>query len=47
VAGAGINLAFLVAHVVGRRYVATVGFETKADARTTAPLIKKAARQRK
>jgi hypothetical protein len=42
VADAGVNLTFLVAHVVGRRYAATIGFETEADAKKAAGLIKKA-----
>lgn len=41
IAGAGINLAFLVAQVIGRRYAAVLGFETEADAKKAAPLIKK------
>ena len=42
VADAGVNLGFLVAHVVGKRYVATIGFESEADAMKAAVLIKKA-----
>jgi hypothetical protein len=42
VAEAGVNLSFLVAHVVGRRYAATIGFENEADAKKAATLIKKA-----
>ena len=42
IAGAGINLAFLVAQVIGRRYSAVVGFETAEDAKKAAALIKKA-----
>lgn len=42
VAGAGINLAFLMAQVIGRRFSAIVGFETEADARKAAGVIKKA-----
>jgi hypothetical protein len=38
----GINLGFLVAQVVGRRYSAVVGFENEADATNAAALIKKA-----
>lgn len=41
-ADAGINLSFLVAQVVGRRYSALLGFETDADAKRAAALIKKA-----
>jgi hypothetical protein len=43
VADAGVNLSFLVAQVLGKRFVATIGFETEADARKAAGLIKKAA----
>jgi hypothetical protein len=46
-ADAGINLSFLVAHVIGKRYAATIGFETEADAGKAASLIKKAAARRK
>ncbi|MGD0074485.1 MAG: hypothetical protein ABSD31_09100 [Candidatus Binataceae bacterium] len=42
-ADAGINLAFLIAQVVGRRYSAVFGFESEADAAKAARLIKKAA----
>jgi hypothetical protein len=44
---AGINLGFLVAQVVGRRYSAIVGFENEADASNAAALIKKATAARK
>jgi len=40
---AGINMTFLVAQVLGRRYSAVVGFDTEADAGAAAALIKKAA----
>jgi hypothetical protein len=43
-ADAGINLAFLVAQVVGRSYSAVFGFESEADAAKAAGLIRKAAR---
>ena len=39
---AGINLVFLVAQVVGRRYSAVFGFESQADADRAAGLLKKA-----
>ncbi len=42
VAGAGINFAFFVAHVIGRRYSVVMGFETEDDAKKAAPVIKKA-----
>lgn len=41
-ADAGINLVFLVAQVVGRRYSAVFGFESAADAERAAGLLKKA-----
>jgi len=40
-AGAGINIAFLIAQAVGRKFSAVVGFESDADAKTAAGLIKK------
>ena len=51
---AGINMAVLVALVVGRRYSGVFGFESDADAqkaaqilkRSTAPATRKAARRR-
>ena len=42
IAEAGINVGFLVAQVVGRRYSAVIGFDTEADAKKAASLIKKA-----
>jgi hypothetical protein len=42
VADAGINMVFLVAQVVGRRYSAVFGFESQADADRAAGLLKKA-----
>src|SRR5687767_6465155 len=47
IAGAGINLGFLVALVTGRRYSAVFGFENEDDAARGATLIKQAARSRK
>lgn len=45
-ADAGINLSFLVAQVVGRRYSAVFGFESEADAQKGAGLIRKVATKR-
>jgi len=45
--GAGINMTFFVAQVVGRRFSAVLGFESETDAKTAAPLIKKAAGKKK
>ncbi|HEY6066618.1 MAG TPA: hypothetical protein VIY96_10695 [Thermoanaerobaculia bacterium] len=42
IADARINLAFFVAQVVLRRYVAVIGFDTEADSKKAAPLIKRA-----
>ncbi len=47
VAAAGINIAFLMAQVIGRRFAAVIGFETDDDAKKAAPLIKKATTGRK
>jgi len=41
IAGAGISMSFFVAQVVGRKFSAVLGFETEADAKAAAPLIKK------
>ncbi|HEV8232683.1 MAG TPA: hypothetical protein VGQ75_10075 [Thermoanaerobaculia bacterium] len=42
IAEAGINLAFFVAQVIGRRYSAVIGFDSEADAKKAAPLVKRA-----
>lgn len=42
IAEAGINLAFFLAQVIGRKYSAVLGFENEADAKRAASLIKKA-----
>ncbi|HTP34193.1 MAG TPA: hypothetical protein VMJ75_18575 [Candidatus Acidoferrales bacterium] len=47
VGAAGINIAFLVAQVIGQRFSAVIGFETEDDAKKAAPLIKKAAKNPK
>ena len=43
VADSGINVSFLMAQVVGRRYAAVFGFEDDLDAKKAATLIKRAA----
>ena len=43
IADAGINLGFVMAQVVGRRYSALFGFENEADASKATTMIKKAA----
>jgi hypothetical protein len=40
-ADSGINLNFFLAQVIGNKYSAILGFETEADARRAAGLIKK------
>lgn len=47
IAGAGINVSFLVTQAVGRRYSAVYGFETEEEAGIAASLIKKASKPRK
>lgn len=44
IAAAGINIAFFVAQVIGRKFAAVIGFETEDDAKNATPMIKKAAR---
>ena len=44
---AGINLTFVMAQVIGRRYAAVFGFESEADLSKAAPLIKKAAQAKR
>jgi hypothetical protein len=41
IADAKINLDFLVAQVIGRRYAAIIGFESAEDAKKAATLIKR------
>jgi len=47
IAGAGVNMTFFVAQAIGRRFSAVLGFETEADAKTAAPLIRKATMTKK
>ncbi len=47
VAEAGINMIFLMAQVVGRRYSAILGFESAGDARKAATVVRKAKAARK
>jgi hypothetical protein len=46
-ADAGINLDFLVAQAIGRRFSAVAGFENDADANKATTLIKKVAVRKK
>jgi hypothetical protein len=45
-ADAGINIAFLVAQAIGRRFTAVVGFTDEASATTAAKVIRRAAGKR-
>jgi hypothetical protein len=47
IADRGINLSFLVAQVIGKKYSAIFGFESEADARKATTLLKKAAGKKK
>ena len=47
IAGTGINMTFFVAQAVDRRFSAVLGFESETDAKTAAPLIKKAVSKKK
>jgi hypothetical protein len=47
IADAGINLDFLVAQVVGKKYSAVFGFESDADAAECAAIIRKAGAAKK
>lgn len=40
IGAAGINIAFFVGQVIGRRFSAVIGFETADDAKKAAPVIK-------
>jgi hypothetical protein len=46
IAGAGININFLVAQVIGNRFSSVFGFESEADADRAISLIKNAQRAR-
>ena len=45
-AAAGINLAFLVTHVIGSKFAAVYGFDTDADRRKALSLLRKAPKKR-
>ena len=45
-ADAGVNLDFLVAQVIGRKFSAVIGFENDADADRATALIKKAGKKK-
>jgi hypothetical protein len=44
IAAGGINIAFFVAQVIGKKFAVVIGFDTEDDAKKAAPLIKKAAK---
>jgi hypothetical protein len=46
IAAAGINLAFLVTHVIGSKFAAVFGFDSEADRRKALSLLKKAPKKR-
>ena len=46
IADAGINLAFLVAHVIGSKFAAVYGFGSEVDRRKALSLLKKASKKR-
>jgi hypothetical protein len=47
IADAGINMDFLLAQVIGRKYSAVFGFESEADAARCAAIIRKATAAKK
>jgi hypothetical protein len=47
VANAGVNLDFLVAQVIGKKYAAVIGFENDAGAVKATAVIKKVAEKKK
>ena len=47
IAAAGINLAFLVAQVIGSKFSAVYGFDSEADRRKALSLLRKAASKRR
>jgi hypothetical protein len=46
IADSGVNPAFMVTQVLGRRYSAVTGFESERDAKRATPLLKKAVPQK-
>ena len=42
IARARVNMTFFVAQSIGKKFSAVLGFESEADAKTAAPLIKRA-----
>ena len=47
ISAAGINMVFLMALVIGKKYSSVIGFENEADATAAVTLIKKAVAAKK
>lgn len=47
IAAAGVNLAFLVAHVIGSKFAAVYGFDSEADRSKALSLLKKVGSKRR
>lgn len=47
IADAGVNISFLIAETVGRKFSAVFGFQSNADAATASKAVKSAAKPRK
>jgi hypothetical protein len=47
ISAAGINMAFLMALVIGKKYSSVIGFENESDANASAAIIKKAVTAKK
>jgi hypothetical protein len=47
IAGAGINLAFVVSQVIGSKFSAVYGFDTESDLRKAVTLLKKVTSKRR
>jgi hypothetical protein len=47
ISDAGINMAFLMAVVIGKKYSSVIGFENEADANKAGAIIKKAVSSKK
>jgi hypothetical protein len=47
ISAAGINMAFLIALVIGKKYSSVIGFESESDANASAAIIKKAVTAKK
>ncbi len=47
VADAGVNISFMMAETIGRKFSAVFGFQSDADAATASKAIKSAAKPRR